>query len=198
MSWSNTLPELAGVTPAAMDPARIEAAMRAGYAAGHEAGQHDGYAAGYAAGQEAGRAALDGACRRLSAALSALNAQLDRLDAAQAANRAAFEAASVDTALTIAEAILERELAVAADPGRDAIVRALAAAPVGAASASVRLHPVDAEHLGTIHDLAPGVDVTVVADPAVEPGGCHLSIADTHVDATVSAALARVREVLAT
>jgi flagellar assembly protein FliH len=110
--------------------------------------------------------------------------------------RTAFEVAAVDAALALAEAILGRELAVATDPGRDAIVRALAVAPVGPDGVVVRLHPLDRDRLGDLHDLALGREVTVVADATVAPGGCAATVGATDIDASVAAALARVRLVL--
>lgn len=195
-SWSSTLPELQGVTPAAMDPARVEAAMREGYATGHAAGFEDGRAAGFAAGEAAAMAAVEDGRRRMLAALESLASQLDRVAAAEAAVRAEFTASAVDAALSIAESVVARELAVAGDPGRDAILRAFAVAPTDASAATVRLHPDDAATLGDTDRLVPGVAITVVPDPSVEPGGCELTVGNTTVDASVSAALARVREVL--
>jgi len=195
-SWGASLPELAGVSPRAMDPGRVEAAVRDGYAAGLAAGREDGYAAGHQAGVEAARGAVDAEWARLAGAVAAVGRRLEELAGVDAAVRRAFEAHVVDAALLLAEAILDRELAVAADPGRDALVRALAVAPAGIASATVRLHPDDAARLGPVEDLAPGVELAVVADPAVEPGGCLLQCGDTAVDASVRAALERVAGVL--
>lgn len=194
--WSSALPELGGITRAAMDPARIEAAMRDGYAAGHAAGHTDGYAAGYAAGEAAARADLAEDRRRLEAACISLGAQLRTLADAEDRIRAAYEASTVDAAIAIAEAVLGREVAASANPGREAILRAFAVAPGDAASASVRLHPADAARLGSLDDVLTGVCVEVVPDGRVEPGGCILQLGDTSVDATVGAALGRVREVL--
>ena len=196
-SWSSTLPELHGITPAAMDPARVEAAMREGYTTGHAAGFEDGRAAGFAAGEAAAMEATEEGRRRLFAAAGALANQLDRVAAAEVALRESFAAATVDAAIAIAAAVLGRELSVLADPGREAILRAFAVAPTEASTATVRLHPSDARLLDDADSIVPGVAITVVPDPAVEPGGCELTVGDTTVDATVSAALARVREVLA-
>lgn len=195
-TWSSSLPDLTGMTTAVMDPSRIEDAMRDGYATGHAAGVEDGYAEGFAAGQAAGRAALDADRARVTSVLAALEGELHRLDEAAATTRAHYESAAVDAALTIAAAVLDRELSAAADPGRDALVRALAAAPNSAATATVRLHPDDVARLGDLEGIAPGTAVTVVADPAVDPGGCMLLVGETTVDATIATALERVAEVL--
>lgn len=194
--WGSTLPELAGVTTAAMDPSRIEEAMREGYSKGLAAGRADGYEAGYAEGERAGLAALEQDRRNLASALALLGHQLGQLGAAEEALRASFDQAVVDTAMAIAEAIVARELTTASDPGREAILRAFAVAPTSVDTATVRLHPVDADRLGDVTDVARAARLTVVPDPSVEPGGCILQLGDTAVDATIGAALARVREVL--
>ncbi len=195
-SWTSTLPELEDVSPAAMDPSRVEAAMRDGYAHGHAAGREDGFAAGYAAGEAAGQAALADDRRRLADALASLTSQVARLDEATAAARSEFEATVADTAIAVAAAVLDREVAVATDPGAEAIARAMATAPSGPSSATVRLHPADVERLGDTAALAPGVALSVVADAALTPGGCVLTVAQTSIDATIEGALARVRQVL--
>jgi flagellar assembly protein FliH len=196
-TWGETLPELDGITADHMDPARIEAAMRDGYATGHAAGYEDGRTAGYSAGEAAGRATLEHERHRFVSALQAVGDQLRLLAESEAAVRANFEAAVVETALAVAEAILGRELAVNADPGRDAIARALAVAPSGAAKATVRLHPDDAARLGDLDLIAPGLEVGIVADHSVAPGDCILTMGDTSVDAGVATALERVRKALA-
>jgi flagellar assembly protein FliH len=195
--WGSSLPELAGVTTAAMDPTRIEEAMREGYATGHAAGMADGYAAGVQQGEADGLARLEQDRRNLESALADLRQQLARLGEAETEIRAAFDLAVASTAFLMAEAIIGRELAVAADPGRDAIVRAFAVAPSAVATAVVRLHPSDVGRLGDISDIAPDVTLTVVPDPAIAAGSCILVMGDTTVDATIGAALQRVREVLA-
>lgn len=205
-SWSSTLPELGSLSPEAVDPTRIEEAVREGYEAGHAAGREDGWASGYADGHARGyaeaRASLDEERerlrRRLAAAVATVDAELGKLAEAEAAVRAAFEAAALDAALQIAEAVLRRELAVCRDPGRDALRRAFSVAPTRAVEdAAARLHPDDVAVLGDVSDLVPGVRVTVVADPEVEPGGCLLQLGDTSIDASLRAALERVREELA-
>ncbi len=71
--------------------------------------------------------------------------------------------------------------------------------PRGAAVV-VRLNPDDAALLaGSADDLAalsPTATLELVADPAVERGGCLADVGDRTVDAQLSSALARVREVL--
>ena len=68
--------------------------------------------------------------------------------------------------------------------------RALALAPAG--DAVVRLHPDDIATAGG--DFAR--DLTILADPTVEPGGCIVEIGACTIDAQISTALDRVREAL--
>src|SRR5205823_3826461 len=120
----------------------------------------------------------------LTNAAAQLRAQM--IDAA-----AGIEDELAAAALSIAEAVIGRELAVTADPGADAIARALAFAPEG--DAVVHLNPADVHTLGAIEC---GRDIAVVPDPSVERGGCLLEIGACHIDAQLSTALDRVRETL--
>lgn len=190
------LPELGGVTRAAMDPVRIEEAMREGYAAGYEAGYAEGHDAGVNAGREAGVNALDEDRRHLRAVLLTLRDRLHRVDQRAEELREEFDGAVAEAALAIAAAVLDRELTLTADAGIDAIRRALAAVPNPTGTATVRLHPIDAGHLGPLAEVAPGTTLTVVTDPDVPRGGCVLQLGPTTVDASIAAALERVREVL--
>ncbi|MDQ2650649.1 MAG: flagellar assembly protein FliH, partial [Actinomycetota bacterium] len=155
------------------------------------------------AGMADGRAA---AAEQAAAVLSATRARLERLLQSTEAELAASEAhhrASLDQladraaelAFAIAEAVVGRELAIAVEPGRDAVARALAAADPGDTEVVVRLNPIDAQGLGT-DDLAAGRPIIVVADDAVAPGDCLARVGATTIDARIGAALDRVRAVL--
>ena len=102
---------------------------------------------------------------------------------------------AVDLALQIAEAVLGRELAVASDPGADAIARCLEIAP-STGDLVARLHPDDATRLGEVLGLADR-QLTVVADPSLQPGDAVVTINDSMIDARLAEALRRVGEVLA-
>ncbi len=195
-SWTDALPDLGVGAGGGFDPSQVEASVRAGYEAGFAAGHADGCADAFAAARDEAAASLELDRRQAGAVLLALRDEVHRLTLAEAAMRATFEAAAVEAALALAEAVVGRELALATDPGRDAIVRALAVAPTGPESVVVRLHPTDRSRLGDLDDLALGREVTVVADPAVEPGGCVATIGTTDIDASLGAALDRAREAL--
>jgi flagellar assembly protein FliH len=139
--------------------------------------------------------------------LHALRQATDQAAAALHSERRRLEEAACDLALQLAETILAHELSVAANPGRDAVVRAVAHA-TGDGPTTVRLHPEDLAQLGdpalvneSVHlgeaagQLAP--DARFVADPSVGRGGCVLEIGAAVVDASIDAALERVRAVFA-
>ena len=184
----------------------VDRARQAAVAAGLAQGHTEGYAAGLAiAAVEAERAAAQVRCEA-EAAERQRDAHLARavdllLTAAQAFATqeqvvlADVEDTVVELALSIAGTVLDRELATRTDPGADAIARALALAPADC-PATVRLHPDDVLALGDLIGVAQGRDLVVVADPAVEPGGCVAEAAGRQVDAQVGPALARVAAVL--
>jgi flagellar assembly protein FliH len=172
------------------------------------AGLAQGYAAGWAEGrrraqEEADRAATERAAadeqatHRLRAAQEQLVASLAdtvaRCDAELAARSRTVAAEATELGLRIAEAVLGRELAAMSDRGAEAVRRAVAAAPQTLA-ATVRLHPDDAAALDRA--VLEGRAVTVLADPAVPPGGALLDTEVTSVDATLESALDRVRAAL--
>lgn len=178
------------------------AAAEQGHAEGYVAGYEQGRAAAAveAAQAEQRRTAEDAAAQ--AAAQARLAAVLDVLDTATTAlaRREAVAIAEVEDvvaglALDIARAVLDRELAVAADPGREALARALALAPDGT-PAVARLHPEDAALLQDAELELSGRSLQLVADPSVEPGGCVVDTAGRRIDAQVGPALARVEAVL--
>lgn len=174
------------------------------------AGRAEGYAEGHAAGLAAARAQAQATAAQVRNESEAAERQRDAhlaravdllLTAANDLRKrdqialAAIEDTVVELALSIARTVLDRELATSADPGADAIARALALAP-DECPVTVRLHPDDARALGALSQAAQGRELVVVADPSVEPGGCVAEAAGRQVDAQVGSALARVAAVL--
>jgi flagellar assembly protein FliH len=173
-----------------------------------DAARAQGYAAGWAQGR---RAALEGAaaaeseraarhCAELAAlaaeqrtAAAALAAAIDSCNARVQTTCEELAAHAVRLGLAVAEAILMREVSVSADPGADALRRAMTQVPA-AVPVTVRLHPEDRSQLDV--SMLEGREVSFVDDPSMQRGGAVVETEHGVVDATVDAALARVREVL--
>ena len=171
---------------AGFDPAQSAAEQRRGYDSGYEAGRAEGLAAGRAAAAAEAAAALT----HLEALGRSLAAAAEEVRRHRALELAGLEDALARTAVDLASAIIGRELQVAESPGADALARALALVPAGS-GAVARLHPGDVDTVGQL----PG-GVTVIADPAIEPGGCILEVGDSRIDAQLGPALDRVRAAL--
>ena len=184
----------------------VDRARLAAVAAGRAEGYAEGYAAGRAAAAEHAettaaqvRADSEAAERQRDAHLaSAVELLLTAAGAYRSQEQvvlADVEDTVVELALSIARTVLDRELATTADPGADAIARALRLAPDDC-PVTVRLHPDDVLALGELPQVAQGRELVVVADPAVERGGCVADAAGRTVDTQVGPALARVAAVL--
>ncbi len=176
--------------------------------AANSAARAQGYARGWAEGRSAalalaaaeqGRRDRDHqdeqarAVAEVRTAARALVGAAERCDDAIRRHLDELAASAVDLALQLAEAVLEREVRTAGDPGADALRRALAALP-GEVPVTVRLHPDD------LAALDPGwLDgrVSVCPDPCLARGDAVAETDRNLVDATLAGALARVREVLA-
>lgn len=175
----------------------------------------EGYAAGWAEGLQAGRDALGEQERQAAAdqrradaerraalnqAVSALRAATDRLAEQNVALTEELEHTSLALALHIAEAVVDREIRLG-HAAAEAVSRALAHVPEQV-PLTVRLHPDDYRTLtagAPLTDAVPqasGWDVTLAPDPSLEPGDAVAQWQDTTVDARLSRAWERVREVL--
>jgi flagellar assembly protein FliH len=161
-----------------------------------ERGYSDGYAAGRAAAAEEFRRAerlrdseVERSVRALGTAVDAAARSLDeRVDAlTRALPGLLFE---------LVEAVVGRELAVAVDPGRDALARALVLSPPKEPVVA-RLHPDDIVRLGDLGELGTGREISVVADPAVAPGDAVVEAGPSRIESRTGEALERVRAVLA-
>lgn len=185
--------DLAPAGLARLDPDRVDLAVEEGRAAGFEAGFAAGHAAGLAEARAAQAATTEHHRARLAATVQA--AETAVASALDAVAEAALEAAAATTgaAFAVAEAVVGRELALATDPGHDAVRRALALSPEGV-EVTIRLHPDDAAAL--LDELPAGRALHIVADPTVAPGDCLASAGWTTIDARIGTALERVRAVL--
>jgi flagellar assembly protein FliH len=171
---------------APVDPAVARAEERRGY--------DDGFQAGLAEGLAAGRTAAAAESAAMTARLEALGRALveaaEDLRHRQALELTGLEDGLARTALDLAAAVVGRELQLSAAPGADALARALALVPAGCVAVA-RLHPDDAASVGDVSGA-----LTVIADPAIEPGGCILEVGDSRIDAQLGSALDRVRAAL--
>jgi flagellar assembly protein FliH len=189
VSFERAFSPLDSELPAAaveVDPVEAAAEERRGYDEGYRAGMAEGLAAGRAAMSVESAAHL----ARLEALIRSLDEAAADLRRRQALELAGLEDALARTAVDLASAIIGRELQVAASPGADALARAMGLVPAGA-TAQARLHPADA---ALVTETPAGV--TILPDPAVEPGGCILVVGDSRIDAQLGSALDRVRAAL--
>lgn len=173
---------------------RIEAATAEAYRRGVDDGRAQA-AAELAASAESERR------RQLGALAAAVGRAVDAVAAHRRSAVAVAEVEVAHLAVELAEAVLGRELALGQAPVVDALRRAVALVPDGA-DLIVRLHPDDVTVVGDLPSAvaeAAGVvgQVQVVADPAVEPGGCVVDAGPCRIDAQIGSALARARQVLA-
>lgn len=184
----------------------VDRARATAVASGHTEGFAEGYAAGLAAAaaeaeavaerQEAERLAQQQrTADRVEQGLAVLATATRAFEGLERTAVADVEDVVADLALQVARAVLDREVRTSADPGGEAIARALALAPEGC-PAVLRLHPDDAAAVTDLAGLAAGRDVVVVADAGVARGGCLAEGAGRHIDAQVETALQRVAAVL--
>jgi flagellar assembly protein FliH len=170
-----------------VSPELIESARQEGYTTGFE----EGYGAGYTSGIEDARRHVE----LLGQLVERLGREADGFAVRENTARVQLEDQVVGVAMQIAEVIVGHELAQPDGRGRDAIARALALAPAHG-DVTARLHPADIAVLGDAGTVAPGRMLAIVADPSLTPGDCVVDVASCRIDARISAALERAREVL--
>lgn len=125
------------------------------------------------------------------AAVAALAAAAARLDEAVAVVCDQVEAQALELTARVTEAVVGHELAVATNPGLDAVRRGLTLTQ-GDALVRVRVRPED--HSPELAALAGAA--TVVADATLPAGDAVLETVAGVIDARVSTAVARVTELL--
>jgi len=166
---------------------RREEAVRQGY--------EDGYAEGLVQAATEAAAMRAEEHQRARTAFGALAKVLRAVQEADQRMRAEMMAAAPKLAFALLEQLLAREVELAINPGREAITRALALDD-GIQPVTVRMNPVDIETLGEVSDICHGRELCIVADSFVDPGGVLAEIGRVTVDAQLSSALARVKQVL--
>ena len=177
-----------------------EQARAAGHAAGYAAGLR---AAAVEAAAEALRveaaqvAAAQAASARIDHAVQLLGAAAAALEARTAPNIREVEAALIDTALELTEAVIGFELADTETSARRAFERALGQADEGEPR-TVRMHPADVLVLqsvaggnrsGSATAALPGVEL--VGDASLRRGDAVVEFADGFLDARIRSAFAR-------
>jgi flagellar assembly protein FliH len=142
--------------------------------------EREAFARGYAEGE---RAASEAARARTESVLRRLTEEVERLGSFRADVLRGAERQTVQLVLAIAERVVQREVAlerhVLVHIARGALARLGERVP-----AAIRLHPDDYDLLNA--EAIPGDDahVRVVADPAVERGGCLVESDHGLIDAS--------------
>jgi len=170
----------------------------------------EGYAAGFAEGTtaaegvvaEAERAAAERLAevqarweRRLVSATAALGAAVRRLEEASLPAADDVRESVLGAVTTLVEDLLGRELTVTADPGLDALRRALRLCPSDA-PVVVRLHPDDLAEIPAAALAELPDTVSVIGDPRIERAGAVAETGPQRIDAQLGAAVERVQAVL--
>jgi len=164
-------------------------------AAAARQGYEDGYAEGIerALAEVAHKSAAES--QRVAFAMGALSRAVSAAQDSALQHRVEVQDAAPKFVFELLETLFARELALAVNPGYEAITRVLRL-DEGSDPVTVLMHPVDVATLGEVADIGLGRDVNVVADSSVERGGAMVEIGRTTLDGQLSHALERVREVL--
>lgn len=172
-------------------------------------GRAAGFEEGFLAGQAQVTAAVaehQQATAQLRQAVSALANASATLAGHDAATLADLEAVTLEMAVGIAEALVERELANVDEPLLDACRRAARFVP-SRGDVVVRVHPQTAARVtenpndpsdpDLADRIAQALDahhrITFVADHSVEPNGCIVHVGALRIDPQIGPALARIR-----
>lgn len=200
----STEPKVTTFRPAAITPRRsdsVDPARTAGFTAGWAAGARAAADAAKADGQRmeqehaAREAARDAATAR---AIAALGKAMDQwhsraVPVLDDARRTVYAAA-----LDLAAAVLQHEVEPGAGSARTLLARALDL-PVDASPTVLRLNPQDLLHVNLLVEsgqAAVPAGLTFVGDERLNPGDAITEHEDGALDARISTALARAREVL--
>lgn len=169
--------------------------LKVRHAQAMDRGYEEGFAEGLARAAREAELARSAASQRIEAALAGLgNAVIEMRDAGLHL-RSDIQKSAPRLAFALLEQLLGRELELAANPGREAILRTLAH-DSGTLPATIRLNPTDVETLGEIADLGLGREVFIIADPHVLSGGALVEIGSTTLDGQIDTALERVKKIL--
>jgi len=189
--WAFTAIDTAAQRRAAAQRAQQEASAAEQLDQAHQQGYDAGFAAGIQEGQRRAQAQVQAqmqaflaqegqaAAQQLQALLAAAQQQLSAAQQSMAQG-------TLELACELARQVLRRELTVDAQALMPVLREALEVLGADHKAAVLRLNPQDLEALGPLlQDAAPGLALTVRADPNVEAGGCLVESAGTVVDATL-------------
>lgn len=144
---------------------RTEEAFAEGLQRGLAEGRVKGYAVGLEEGVEAGRQRLAAQAQRLGQVVAALSGPIAALEPA-------LEDAVVALALEVARCVIGAEVSHSREYLVRLIREAIAKVPIEMGAPQIALHPAD---LALVKSLAPEIEqasAVLVADEAIEPGGC--------------------------
>ncbi|WP_336250249.1 FliH/SctL family protein [Stomatohabitans albus] len=184
--------DVAGYLPASInaandEAARIKAEQERGFKVGFDRGRDEGYKEVVAQNREW--------VKRCQAAVEAIEAAAADLRSREesALHHVADQTAMLS--LLIAEQILQRDVALQANPGLDAIKRILGDLPDDG-PLQIHLSPDDIETLDDVQNLFVGREFTVLPDAAVESGSALVRSNATTIDGNIATALERARQQL--
>lgn len=158
-------------------------------------GYEEGYAEGMAQAAADAERARSEESKRVESALAGLTKAIAEMRDADLHLRNEIQKSAPRLAFALVEQLLARELELAINPGREAIVRILALDD-GTLPATVRMNPVDVDKLGEIADLGLNREVIVLADPKVHIGGALVEIGNATLDGQIDTAMERVKKIL--
>jgi flagellar assembly protein FliH len=153
-----------------------------------DSGRAEGALEGREAALQEARAERREASDRLNAVLAAVEEA--RIGLVDRAEETAVAIGFATACRILGESLLTRE-------GVRAAVRAVLAQARSAEHAVIRMHPADAARLDELQDsLAPSTDVRIVADAAIEAGGCRIETSAGTLESRLVARLAEMRDAL--
>jgi flagellar assembly protein FliH len=138
--------------------------------------------------------------QRLSTVLPAVTQLLDEIVTARSQCQAEWESELVDLATGIARKLIRRTFEETPE-AMTVIVQDAIQLAVGKTSLELRLNPGDLEALGdrvrvAVRESARGIDIQLLGDDNVSPGGCIVVTEHGEIDAQLDTMLTRISEEL--
>lgn len=168
-----------------IDKAKEKAALE-GYTEGLEKGREKGEAQGYQEGQAKAQREMQQLSKRVEALLGQLHKPM-------AEEHAQLQTAVMNTAINIAQAVIQRELSTPSEALVHVVEQALKALPSGASNIRVHMNSADIECLASL-DLPAWQDYQLQVDPTCQPGDCKISTKQSSIDFSTAE---RFRQVIA-